>query len=407
MDDFSRGLVRRIDALEEARSDLASKVEALQSDNESLKRETNRVAERLKKKTDPDGLARENATPREEIASLKCGESYGESMAEVSRKRLKTEHLALTTLGNDAQVHIASFLGAKGIACLGQTCGHFGMGRVGTDGQMTSLVEDLAGQVINDSVSDYEKSVLVGRGKVKMLRELEMMRSPLCFEQLIGSADAIRYSQPEDKSKIKLLTPQDLHDAIAISNHEMRVGRHYVTFHMTEVEGRFDDIEVEVEGGESGALELGVIRPIKDWDKKGLQDFDPMCFSMNKHKYRKLLMAEKTDEWGDDLHCCSYYSGEGTCYFANWNDEDEDDDWEGDEWEGMEPARLVDGFALGLLLDLDAGTLSVFKDGRKLGVMKEGLTGSYCWFVNRIVVPSSGKVSINVKRGVPPETNDP
>ncbi|EJK74949.1 hypothetical protein THAOC_03344, partial [Thalassiosira oceanica] len=56
----------------------------------------------------------------------------------------------------------------------------------------------------------------------------------------------------------------------------------------------------------------------------------------------------------------------GKCYFANWNDEDEDEDededdgWEGVEWEGMEPARLVDGFALGLLLDLDAGTLSVF-----------------------------------------------
>mmetsp|Transcript_36132 Transcript_36132/g.81217 ORF Transcript_36132/g.81217 Transcript_36132/m.81217 type:complete len:348 (-) Transcript_36132:172-1215(-) len=347
MDDFSRGLVRRIDALEEARSDLASKVEALQSDNESLKRETDRVAERLKQKTDPDGLARENATPREEIASLKYGESYGESMAEVSRKRLKTEHLALTTLGNDAQVHIASFLGAKGIACLGQTCGHFGMGRVGTDGQMMSLVEDLAGQVINDSVTDYEKSVLVGGRKVKMLCELELMRTPLYFEQVIGSADAIRYSKPEDKSKITLLTPQDFRYATAISNHEMKAGRHYVTFRMTELEGRLGDTE------------FGVIRPIKNWDKEGVHNFDPMCFSMNQHKYRKLLLAEKTDEWGDDLHCCSYSSHKGRCFFSNWNDEDkgEDDNWAGDEWKGMEPARLVVNLVLGLLLDLDAGTL--------------------------------------------------
>mmetsp|Transcript_36133 Transcript_36133/g.81218 ORF Transcript_36133/g.81218 Transcript_36133/m.81218 type:complete len:349 (-) Transcript_36133:172-1218(-) len=348
MDDFSRGLVRRIDALEEARSDLASKVEALQSDNESLKRETDRVAERLKQKTDPDGLARENATPREEIASLKYGESYGESMAEVSRKRLKTEHLALTTLGNDAQVHIASFLGAKGIACLGQTCGHFGMGRVGTDGQMMSLVEDLAGQVINDSVTtDYENSVLVGGSKVKMLRELELMRSPLYFDQLIGSAYAIRYSQPEDKSKITLLTPHNFHYVTAISNHEMKAGRHYVTFRMTEVEEIWGDIE------------FGVIRPIKNWDKEGVQDFDPQCFSMNQHRYRKLLLAEKTDEWGDDLHCCSYSSHKGRCFFSNWNDEDkgEDDNWAGDEWKGMEPARLVVNLVLGLLLDLDAGTL--------------------------------------------------
>ena len=108
-DDLLRGLVGRIDALEAARSDLASKVEALQSDNVSLNRKV-------------DGLTRDNAILREEIASLK----YGESTAVESRKRSKTEHLALTTLGNDATVHIASFLGAKDIASLGRTCGHFG-----------------------------------------------------------------------------------------------------------------------------------------------------------------------------------------------------------------------------------------------------------------------------------------
>ena len=38
VDDVLRGLVGRIDALEAARSDLASRVEALQSDNVSLNR---------------------------------------------------------------------------------------------------------------------------------------------------------------------------------------------------------------------------------------------------------------------------------------------------------------------------------------------------------------------------------
>ena len=81
-DDLLRGLVQRIDALEAARSNLASKVEALQSDNVSLNRKV-------------DGLTRDNAILREEIASLK----YGESKAETSRKRSKIEHLGLTTLG--------------------------------------------------------------------------------------------------------------------------------------------------------------------------------------------------------------------------------------------------------------------------------------------------------------------
>ena len=34
-----------------------------------------------------------------------------------------------------------------------------------SDGQITSLVEDLAGQVVDGSATDYEKSVLGGREK--------------------------------------------------------------------------------------------------------------------------------------------------------------------------------------------------------------------------------------------------
>ena len=392
MDKFLRRLVRRIDALEEARSGLASKVEALQHDNESLKRETDRTTDRLKQQI--DGLIWENVILREEIASLK----YGKPTVEKSRKRSKTEHLALTTLGNDTNVLIAFFLGAKGVACLGQTCRHFGKVCVGTDGQLTSLVEKLAGQVVDGSATDYEKSVLKGGGKVKMLLELELMRSPSYFKQLNGCADMIKYSQPEDKSTITLRPHGEhngqYHHVTAISNQEMRAGRHYVTFHVTGVHGS----EIY--------LDFGVIRPIKDCSKKGLDNFVPLCYEKDQHIYRKLLLAEKTDEWGDNLHFCSYHSEEGACFFANWNDEDRDEDedehWPGDEWEGREPAPVVNNLAVGLLLDLDAGTLSVFKDGRKLGVMKEGLTGAYCWFVFQYAGHFRSKCSINVKRGMPP-----
>ena len=103
-------------------------------------------------------MTRDNAILREEIASLKCGAST----ADKSRKRSKTEHLGLTTLGNDATVQIASFINAKDIASLGRTCGLFGRSCVRSDGRMTSLVEDLAGQVIDGSATDYESSVLIG-----------------------------------------------------------------------------------------------------------------------------------------------------------------------------------------------------------------------------------------------------
>ena len=38
--------------------------------------------------------------------------------------------------------------------------------------------------------------------------------------------------------------------------------------------------------------------------------------------------------------------------------------------------------SIGLMLDLGEGTLSVYKNGRRLGVMGEGLDGEYCWFVS-------------------------
>ena len=52
---------------------------------------------------------------------------------------------------------------------------------------------------------------------------------------------------------------------------------------------------------------------------------------------------------------------------------------ESTKWNGME--KLPPGSILGLLLDLDEGTLTVYKDKRRLGVMKDGLDGSFCWFV--------------------------
>ena len=50
---------------------------------------------------------------------------------------------------------------------------------------------------------------------------------------------------------------------------------------------------------------------------------------------------------------------------------------------------------MGLLLDLNEGTLSVFKNGRLLGEMKDGLGGEYVWFVT---VGSSCTISMSKGR---------
>jgi hypothetical protein len=49
----------------------------------------------------------------------------------------------------------------------------------------------------------------------------------------------------------------------------------------------------------------------------------------------------------------------------------------GKSWTGQEP--FGQGDVVGLLLDCDAGTLAVKKNGKLLGVAATGLTGPLCW----------------------------
>ena len=53
---------------------------------------------------------------------------------------------------------------------------------------------------------------------------------------------------------------------------------------------------------------------------------------------------------------------------------------------------------IGMLLDLDEGTLAVYKNGRRLGVMKDGLSGEYCWFTSLL----GCGCSVSVERGTLP-----
>ena len=49
-------------------------------------------------------------------------------------------------------------------------------------------------------------------------------------------------------------------------------------------------------------------------------------------------------------------------------------------WEGIQNAR-EEGDRIGMLLDLDQGTMTVYLNDERLGVMATGLSGEYCWAV--------------------------
>eukprot|EP01051_Picozoa_sp_SAG22_P021991 SAG22_NODE_5088_length_1089_cov_0.817172_1_plen_175_part_00 len=70
---------------------------------------------------------------------------------------------------------------------------------------------------------------------------------------------------------------------------------------------------------------------------------------------------------------------------GGWAPREEVWDGGGDTWQGMQGAN--EGDTIGLLLDFDTRTLTIFKNGERLGVMATSLEGEYCWAVS---IPTYG-----------------
>ena len=129
-------------------------------------------------------------------------------------------------------------------------------------------------------------------------------------------------------------------------------------------------------------INLGVIRPVSltnDIDLEADWGWD-VCPVYVSSSYQpaaaEKLRSQRTAKWGDsNVHCCTYYCYNGCCFWTDW-----DNDRVSLEWEGC--VGLGESETIGLLLDLKEGTLSAFKNGRRLGVMKDRLGGEYVWFVS-------------------------
>jgi hypothetical protein len=113
----------------------------------------------------------------------------------------------------------------------------------------------------------------------------------------------------------------------AASKAVMRAGRHYTQFTM-----KFGSVML-----------FGVMRP--GWDVEGEQG----VVSADGH--------------------CFYYTHSGRRFPGN------------NDWEGMQTAQK-EGDRVGMLLDLDQGSMTVYKNDERLGVMATGLSGEYCWAVS-------------------------
>ena len=191
-----------------------------------------------------------------------------------------------------------------------------------------------------------------------------MLRSKLTFDQLVGAN--IQYG--EDRSTVQLVS-SGMRSALC-SNHVMRCGRHFAVF------------------TRAGCGYIGVVRPVKinrsDFDDGGLAIFSPALSRFWEH-----LRSKQTERWSDsNVHCCRVSSG-GWSYWYDWTI--------------AKASRRIDGIRrivpMGLLLDLDEGTLCLYQNGRRLATLKDGLSGAYCWYAS---VWKSGD-SLTIKRDLAPD----
>ena len=267
-----------------------------------------------------------------------------------TRTRLKIATVESALFNADVVFLLAGLMGAEDLCQLSLTCKALGGKRPSHGG--LSLVEEAARRLI-DGASDDEKAALPkfeGESWVELYRHFLMLRSRLKFDQLIGG---IEHCDGEDSSVRGL----GFGWAAAIcSKHVMRAGKHFATFS---------------QWGSSGYI--GLIRPIQGWDKKGLVDFNPALAG-----HREALLQERTTRWGDStIHYLIFCEDTGIAYSSDFTGVGDGDEL---RWEGESNYRSG-GTGTGLLLDLDNGTLTVYQNGQRIGVLINGLSGVYSWMV--------------------------
>ena len=196
-------------------------------------------------------------------------------------------------------------------------------------------------------------------GLISKYQQIFKHREGLKFDQVVGG---VKYSDPNDMSKIIFSEGS----GFGASNRIMRSGVHRATF--------------ELSG--NGMAWLGIVRPM---DYKRIALYNNRCIAPEGQRVTGLRHRHRIDTptdvpvlkkypmaWGDEVNTNAVllsYSGHKILY------------------KGLERTcdrrniRLCFDIndKIGLVLDLDTGTLSVSKNGSYVGELCSGLEGEYVW----------------------------
>jgi len=278
----------------------------------------------------------------------------------------KTEEcmsLESVLFNSDSLFKIASYLPADDLLKLALTCRRFG---IGGDDDGVSLVEETARMIVqNIATEEYHRE-----GNWLCKYNLVLRPPPLTFDQLVGGGWIP--SESSVTARIDPLSPAGGYWKTAFSNNTMMAGKHYVFF--------------DVCNSSSVEVDVGVMRPGEGTLGWGRVRDRSKIFSRETFIPRRGSL-----QYNSNINYCTYSTHDGSCYSHDLVQRD----MIRESWEGMEV--LSGSFTVGMLLDLDEGTLSVYNNRRKLGVMKSGLAGHYCWVVSLV---TGSKVTI--KRGKVP-----
>jgi hypothetical protein len=251
--------------------------------------------------------------------------------------------------------------------------------------------------------TENEKNALPRRGDESWIgiyhEFLSVFRLPLQFDKLVGHSiyyldsndrAGINYVEDTDKTKVLSNSQGGRYCGVAICSNIMRAGRHIVSFN-------FDNPN-EVNG-----ITLGIMRPTRK-DITTLTNSHPGSYDLSTFSLKEYEILHR-----NNIDCClmNTFLGSGFILkrWKEWKeselaamDEEQREQAKAENmnhpfhWEGMERSNET-SFKIGMVLDLDEGTLDVYKNDRRLGTLMTGLVGEYCW-----VVTGAGGVSFSIER---------
>jgi hypothetical protein len=259
----------------------------------------------------------------------------------------------MKSLTDDAVLHIASFVDALDMLNVALTCRRFGSVAAAADD--LSLMEQGARQLI-EAATTHEKNWIPykkGTTWVGLYHELLKLRAPPTFSSILGAGINYvnknkyhvyvslreQYQQQQLQQakwlirrkrsslmKDSIATSSSTVSCVAIGNHIMRAGKHFVRFTMTRVE----------------KISFGIIRPLDEhWINKRYDVYrkDGFC-PFESWPDMNNATASRRGNWGEsNVHCCLYETYPGSCHWTDWKTTSQTID----DWCGMEHALEGDG----------------------------------------------------------------